>query len=180
VVRLVGYLCQPLKLHFDVPRPQHLSRQILPVLPTPGHGAWPAGHAAEAFAVAAVLEGLGHASSGHFSAREAVSERWMTMRIAERIAENRIIAGLHYPMDCMAGAILGLAVGEAVVNYALEAQKTPVRPIDGATVSADDFDLTRLDAVLRKHEGTAVLPKPALRHDHITPKLFEAAKAELA
>ena len=35
---------------------------------------------------------------------------------AERIAGSRTVAGVHYPVDSWAGALLGKAVGEIVLN----------------------------------------------------------------
>ena len=57
-VRAVGYVIQPLKLYFDVPRPIDYAPQILPIIQTPSHRSWPCGHGAEAFALATVIEGL--------------------------------------------------------------------------------------------------------------------------
>jgi hypothetical protein len=38
------------------------------------------------------------------------------MRQAARIAINRTVAGMHYPIDSMAGQALGFAVGEYFIN----------------------------------------------------------------
>jgi len=40
-------------------------------------------------------------------------------RIAHRIAVNRTIAGVHYPVDSAAGAMLGRAIGEAILALAI-------------------------------------------------------------
>jgi len=37
-------------------------------------------------------------------------------KLAERIAVNRTVAGVHYPIDSWAGAILGRAVGQIVLS----------------------------------------------------------------
>src|SRR3712207_7550243 len=39
-------------------RPDRLGPTVMPMIPTPGHGTFPSAHAAEAFAVATVLDGL--------------------------------------------------------------------------------------------------------------------------
>ena len=83
------------------------------MIPTPIHGSWPSGHATEAHAVARVLFEL--------VARGAVAAadnqlRELLMRQAARIAINRTVAGMHYPVDSMAGQALGLAVGEYFIE----------------------------------------------------------------
>src|SRR4030095_6798907 len=94
-------------------RPHELSPQVQPMIPTPNHGSWPSGHATEAHAVARVLFEL--------VARGAVAAadnqlRELLMRQAARIAINRTVAGMHYPVDSMAGQALGLAVGEYFIQ----------------------------------------------------------------
>ena len=44
----------------------------------------------------------------------------MPFRVAHRIATNRSIAGVHFPVDSAAGAVLGCALGEAVYRLACE------------------------------------------------------------
>ena len=56
---LVFALCLHVEMRFKHVfaslRPEAFSPQIQPMIPTPGHGAWPSGHATEAFITATVL-----------------------------------------------------------------------------------------------------------------------------
>ena len=91
---------------FSCPRPVELSPQIQPMIPTPGHAAWPSGHATEAYAVVTMLQALLPHGSTY---REQLE------RLAARIAVNRTVAGLHYPVDSAVGRLLGTALGGFMV-----------------------------------------------------------------
>lgn len=124
VLRLCGYIEFPLKFHFNVARPSQLSTRVMPIIETPTHGSWPSGHATEAFAIATVLTGLLYRQTDDAAlfSMHAVSNSDeklgnLMLRIAMRIADNRVVVGVHYPHDGMAGALLGISLGEALVNY---------------------------------------------------------------
>jgi membrane-associated phospholipid phosphatase len=92
-------------------RPAERSPQIQPIILTPGHGSFPSGHATEAHIVARVLYQLTHASiAPTAAAKQALREQ--LMRQAARIAINRTVAGMHYPVDSAAGQLLGLTLAE--------------------------------------------------------------------
>jgi len=95
-------------------RPVEMSAQVQPLIGTPGHGSLPSGHATEAFIVAHVLWSLVHQANAasHLSWFEQL------MRQAARVAINRTIAGVHFPVDSAAGQVLGLALGEYFVHRA--------------------------------------------------------------
>ena len=80
-------------------RPVEISPQVQPMLTTPGHGALPSGHATQAYLTAYVLEKL-----LNLQLIPHEGEILQLQRQAARIATNRVIAGVHYPMDSMAGA----------------------------------------------------------------------------
>ncbi len=86
-------------------RPQDLSSLVQPIITTPGHGSFPMGHATQAFAVAETLKRLLRLETG-----DALSIQ--LDRQAFRIAVNRIVAGVHFPVDAVAGMLLGKAVAE--------------------------------------------------------------------
>ena len=48
------------------------------------------------------------------SAAEGVAAQTMPFRLAHRIAVNRTVAGVHYPIDSAAGAAMGCMIGEAI------------------------------------------------------------------
>ncbi|HSF63104.1 MAG TPA: phosphatase PAP2 family protein, partial [Paracoccaceae bacterium] len=157
VLRLTGRIEMRLKMHFDLPRPITTSVDLQPVIQTPGHAAWPSGHATESFAVAHVLGAL--RAGGAVDARAEVAARAMPLRLAARIAVNRTVAGVHYPSDSLAGAVLGLSIGETVVNWLAGAEAVPLRGFDGSGF-LQDFDLARLEATLAP-QGMAAITRPA-------------------
>ena len=88
---------------FACPRPVELSPQIQPMIPTPGHSSWPSGHATEAYLTCALLQAL----MPHGSKYQEQLER-----LAARIAVNRTVAGLHYPVDSAVGRLLGTSLAD--------------------------------------------------------------------
>ncbi|MEP5151919.1 phosphatase PAP2 family protein [Planktotalea sp.] len=99
-----------------MPRPADFAHEVQPIIQTPDHSSFPAGHAVEAFAIATVL---------HFLSDESASKDMkftetlpMVFRVAHRIAVNRTIAGVHSPIDNAAGAAMGYALGRAIIALA--------------------------------------------------------------
>mgnify|MGYP000753489585 CR=1 FL=1 len=107
-----GFACQ---------RPVDLSPQIQPMIPTPGHASWPSGHATEAYLTCALLQSL-LPHGGKY--REQLE------RLAARIAVNRTVAGLHYPVDSAVGRLLGTALADFMVARCTAA-KLHERGFDG-------------------------------------------------
>lgn len=81
------------KIH-DRVRPSWLDPTLKPVIAVPPHPAYPSGHATQAYLRALLLSELD--PKNHRVYQQA----------AKRIAHNREIAGLHYPSDSKAGALL--------------------------------------------------------------------------
>jgi membrane-associated phospholipid phosphatase len=97
---LSGIAVMRFKQHFRVRRPADHSSLIQPVLLTPSHGSYPAGHGSQGNILAAVLTNLvGNKLGGETGAQLQL--------LADRVGENRVIAGLHYEEDITAGATLG-------------------------------------------------------------------------
>ncbi|MBT9505739.1 phosphatase PAP2 family protein [Rhodoferax sp.] len=107
-----GFACQ---------RPVDLSPQIQPMIPTPGHASWPSGHATEAYLTCALLQSL-LPHGGKY--REQLE------RLAARIAVNRTVAGLHYPVDSAVGRLLGTVLADFMVARCTTA-KLHERGFDG-------------------------------------------------
>ena len=111
-----------------------------PIILTPGHATLPSGHATEAFATALVLRELLRESGSPY---DDASYGRQFFRLAARMAINRTVAGVHFPIDSVAGAMLGLTLG----NYFLArvgAAYSDANPrvymaahFDGAAVWAD-------------------------------------------
>ena len=117
VLQLARYVEHRVKYSLACRRPNEYSAQIQPIILTPGHGTLPSGHATEAFAAAlvfaALLERAGVASINTNAPPYRQGDyRLMLMRLAARIAINRTVAGVHFAIDSIAGALLGLTLGE--------------------------------------------------------------------
>lgn len=95
------------------PRPVALDPRVQPMIQTPATSAFPAGHAAEAFALATVLHWL----SKKQDPAKGIKNAEIPFRIAHRIALNRTVAGVHYPVDNAGGAMLGCMIGDAVIRH---------------------------------------------------------------
>jgi hypothetical protein len=87
-------------------RPVNYSPDVQPMITTPGHGSLPMGHAAQAYMTAMILESLAD-PNGQSPGLSA-----MLYQQAFRMSFNRIVAGVHFPVDLPPGAILGIALGQ--------------------------------------------------------------------
>jgi hypothetical protein len=111
-LRLSNFVEMRFKNALAVRRPIDYSPQVQPMILTPGHGSLPSGHATEAFMIAYILWQL-------FKTKDALKDaRWceQLMRQAARVAINRTVAGVHFPVDSAAGELLGLTLGEYFVH----------------------------------------------------------------
>lgn len=126
-----------MKAEFACWRPGELSPQVQPMISTPGHGSFPSGHATEIFTAATVLRGLVEQAQ---AARPAAYHRALGAqldRLAARIATNRVVAGVHFPVDSVAGRVLGMQLG----RFVLRAAGLGPAPVSTASLrfAADDF-----------------------------------------
>jgi hypothetical protein len=85
-----------------------------PIIPTPLHGSLPSGHATEAFMVVHLLEQLLPQGARH---------RDQLQRLAARTSINRTVAGVHFPVDSLAGQLLGQTLGEYLVHHCRHGSK---------------------------------------------------------
>ena len=166
-----------LKHIFAVPRPMELSPQIQPMIPTPGHGALPSGHATEAFVIAHVLEALMNADDS--DGGNGTKCREQLQRLAARISINRTVAGLHYPVDSAAGQVLGNALGAFLVARStggkLQHHSFDGRSFTGADGAPKDFRLHDNTGSTDANGGELTMPKAPLLE-----WLWEEAKKEWA
>lgn len=111
IIEVVGVSVHWFKDAFAVPRPYQLaklSEMPAPMLDHPGHASFPAGHAAQAAALAGVLAVL----AGDRLDKSGAAKKGGLDEVAALVAKSREFAGLHYPIDTEAGLALGAALGE--------------------------------------------------------------------
>ena len=101
---LMQMLQQRAKQLLACARPHTLEPTLMPIIEVPEHGSLPSGHAGEARLVAELMS---HWLVG--GNREA-SQAQMLDRLATRIAHNRVVAGVHFPVDSVAGEICSAVV----------------------------------------------------------------------
>ena len=101
-VGLAAGLTSVFKDLFERVRPALANPQIEALVATPGSPSFPSGHAATAFAAAIAV--------GAFYPRL----RWPLLGMATLVGLSRIYLGVHYSLDVLAGAALGVVLGLAV------------------------------------------------------------------
>jgi hypothetical protein len=119
---LSGLAVMQFKHHFAVRRPADHSPLIQPVLLTPSHGSYPAGHASQSNILAEVLHELVRNKLGK-NLKDQLD------KLADRIGENRVVAGVHYVEDISEGGKLGRKLAKYFLGLAKAPgpKKTPLR-----------------------------------------------------
>lgn len=106
-------LVMALKNQVAARRPDAASTRIVPVIETPTHGSLPSGHATIATLMARLLTELMYPQFGL-----AHPKALQLDRLARRIAFNRVVAGVHFPIDSRAGYALGLQLAAHFIGLA--------------------------------------------------------------
>lgn len=152
------YTCQRVAVHVEMPikhfcrapRPIDYATHIQPMIQTPDHSSYPSGHAIEVFAASTVfarlMTGLGpkQALSAPVDSEKG-RMAGMAFRLAHRIASNRSVAGVHFPVDNASGAVIGCILGEALYRIATGTGGWPdmkTVKFDALDPSDPPFDLT--------------------------------------
>lgn len=100
---------------------RHIDPTWTPLLPTPGHPEFPAGHSASSMAAATVLEGLlapEQVMVRDVTGQQPTREFGSFAEAAAEVAMSRVYAGAHYPLGLEAGADQGRRVGKRVLDLA--------------------------------------------------------------
>src|SRR5262249_20336448 len=96
------------------PRPSQLSPALMPPIEVPGHASYPSGHATEAYLISKCLAAvMPQEASTAYDSTDA--ESTALERLAQRVARNREVLGLHYRSDSEAGRILGQATADILL-----------------------------------------------------------------
>jgi hypothetical protein len=148
-------------------RPVDYSAQVQPIITTPLHGCYPMGHAVQAYMQARMLQTLAGWPDVH-------PRTVQLQRQAQRISTNRIVAGVHFPVDGIAGQVMG----ESLAEYFLAACGLPNAPplksrSYGVNLLATAAQTTDFDGILAD-PGTALAAPP------ISAILKEITKLALA
>jgi membrane-associated phospholipid phosphatase len=124
-LQLSGLVVMQFKHHFRVRRPADRSPLVQPVILTPGHGSFPAGHATQCHLLATILTRLVGNRLGGDSTNPGGDVPAQLKMLADRIGENRVVAGVHYKEDIEQGAVLGNELAAYFLAKAIPAASTP-------------------------------------------------------
>jgi hypothetical protein len=130
---------------FACARPVEYSPQVQPMITTPGHGTYPMGHGCEARVTARLLAAL--------TAPTQADPTWVSLldqlnRLAERIADNRIVAGVHFKVDQSAGRALGDALSDYLIACGQNDAAGMVARVFDPAVDADKASEAALPAAV--------------------------------
>jgi phage baseplate assembly protein W len=154
---LAIFLEMQVKNYCFTPRPSEFGERLQPMIDTPDHSAFPSGHATESFAIAAFLARIEREEKPS----TAIANGRQVFDVAHRIAVNRSVAGVHYPIDSASGAALGCAIGNAVAALAtgtnlLRYDFDPNKPDMGSAAgSGTDFNRANMAEVVSSHKDEA-------------------------
>lgn len=120
---VLGNFVHGIKHEFAVPRPWQGKSRLAPIVAMPSHASFPSGHAAYAYMTAELL-----------SALSPSADRDVLLELANYIADNRVVAGVHFPVDSVGGEVLGRGVAAWLAALGSENPKT-------ATWTATSYDV---------------------------------------
>jgi len=126
VARKIGEMAvMCLKHYYREARPSQVCPAIVPMIDPPVTPSFPAGHALQSHLISTCLAATDRPRD----------QRDLLFGLSERVAENRVIAGLHYPLDSKAGVVAaeecfrrleaGEKFKELLAEATVEAQQKP-------------------------------------------------------
>jgi membrane-associated phospholipid phosphatase len=112
---------QVAKQKFDRQRPYQVDPSIKPPVHLPRDSSYPSGHTSSAFAAARVIATL--------EPKLAVE----AYALATQVAASRVYAGVHFPTDVVAGALLGTGVAETALRLARKTGRGDAATLEAAS-----------------------------------------------
>ena len=123
--RIGEHVSMCLKGFFRSPRPSQVAPSITPMIDPPATPSFPAGHAVQSYLISYMLAYSLADSSGNTNLPQhslpsptASMETFLATKppsgplfdLAARVSENRVVAGLHYPIDIRAGRAIATKI----------------------------------------------------------------------
>jgi hypothetical protein len=155
VARRIGeHIVMVLKGQFRCPRPSQLCAAVVPMIDPPATPAYPSGHSLQSQLIARAIAGATGANAipgvpAIPGTNLSIVPRHLIFDLADRIGHNRIIAGLHYQNDHIAGV--------AVANWCYVRLLTPLAAVAAPPASR----LNRLMAAVNLEIANMTNPQPA-------------------
>ena len=114
IASLVGtFVAMYFKALYGRPRPSQLCPALLPPIEVPGHASFPSGHSTQAHLMALCMDKVLRPTAPSPPAPPLPQQPVMNddlWTLADRIARNREIAGLHYRSDTLAGVLFAICI----------------------------------------------------------------------
>ncbi len=101
---IAGFCAMYYKGKYARPRPSMVCPALLPPISVPGHASFPSGHSTQAHLIAFCIEDLLAGKAAY----QPILDDLKTL--ADRIARNREVAGVHYASDTKAGVDLATKI----------------------------------------------------------------------
>ena len=159
------------------PRPIEYSAMIQPIIETPAHGSLPSGHATESYLAAGVLGALVPGFAPGIEPRG--DPQRALRRLAHRIATNRVVAGLHFPVDTIAGRLLGDTLATYFVGMC-EGTPWNTASFDGTQLASPTEEPDADDKAANPSCTSAPARPPNSTKHPILAELWQAARREWA
>jgi hypothetical protein len=105
--RIGEHVVMCLKGDFASPRPSQLCPSLVPMIDPPVTPSFPAGHAVQAYLISCLLAYSLPRIPQQDTSLGPEKAFGPLFDLADRVSENRVVAGLHYPTDIVAGKAVG-------------------------------------------------------------------------
>jgi len=102
-----------LKAHFDTARPSQICPALVPMFDPPRTATYPAGHSLQSYLISylllRVMPNLPQ-SAKPSDWKDPNNPHQGIFALARRVADNRVIAGVHFDIDCEAGFLIAKSI----------------------------------------------------------------------